>query len=204
MGAYGRAMDAQRPPAPVPDPVVPDADASYARCAAAPPATTAEVEVISAQLGRPSRGQSAVVARCAYGLPTVIRVAPRLRDGTPFPTVFWLTCPAMKSAVGRLEADHAMVGLNQRLESDEDFAAAYAAASQRYVDFRDSLGDPLPGAPSAGGMPGHVKCLHVHAGHHLATGDNVVGEWAVQAARPVDCAGPCVDVGEGGGPDGQA
>jgi len=174
------------------DPVRPEPDASYERCAAAPLAQPDEVAVISAQLGRPSRGESAVVARCAYGLPTVVRVAPHLRNGTPFPTVFWLTCPAMKSAIGTLEADHSMVGLNVRLADDEGFAADYAAASDRYVAFRDELGGPLPGNPSAGGMPGHIKCLHVHAGHHLATGDNVVGAWAVEAARPVRCDGPCV------------
>ena len=52
--------------------------------------------------------------------------------------------------------------------------------------------DVLPGNPYAGGNPKYVKCLHVHAGHHLATGDNVIGAWTVEAARPVPCSGPCV------------
>lgn len=173
--------------------MVPDLDASYERAAAAPYVDAHERAVISAQLGRPSRGASAVVHRCVYGLPTVIRVDPRLRDGTPFPTVFWQTCPALRSRIGTLEADQAMVGLNQRLEREPELAADYEAAHERYVAFRDELGEPVPGNPGAGGMPGHIKCLHVHAGHHLATGDNVVGEWTVAAARPVPCSGPCVD-----------
>jgi hypothetical protein len=180
-----------------PDAVRRDPDASYDGAAAAPAVSDRERSVISAQLGRPARGNPAIVHRCQYGLPTVVRVEPLLEDGTPFPTVFWLTCPAMRSQVGRLEADHAMVGLNERLATDEDLAADYAAASDRYVAVRDQMGGPLPRNPSAGGMPRRVKCLHVHAAHHLATGDNVVGEWTIDHATPLPCPAPCVtDDGE--------
>lgn len=123
----------------------------------------------------------------------MVRVAPKLEDGTPFPTTFWLSCPALRSAIGTLEADQSMVGLNDRLQDDGEFAGEYAAAHERYVGFRDDLGGQLEGDPGAGGMPGYVKCLHVHAAHHLATGDNVVGAWTVDAAAPVRCHGPCVD-----------
>jgi uncharacterized protein len=184
-----------RAPASSQDAVRPDPAASYAAAAAAPVAGDRELAVLSAQLGRPARGRPAVVHRCVYGLPTVARVQPRLDDGTPFPTVFWLTCPVLRSRVGRLEADHAMVGLNQRLEEEPELAAAYAAGSGRYVAFRDQLGDPLPGDPSAGGMPKYIKCLHVHAAHHLATGDNPVGAWTVEHATPAPCDGPCVPDG---------
>jgi hypothetical protein len=122
-----------------------------------------------------------------------VRVAPRLEDGTPFPTVFWLTCPLLRSAVGRLEADHVMVGMNARLAEDPDLAAAYAAGSERYVRARDTLGEPLAGDPVAGGMPDRVKCLHVHVAHHLATGDNVLGAEALDALLPLACPAPCVD-----------
>jgi uncharacterized protein len=186
------ADGAPRPVSPLPDAVRPDPDASYERALEAPRVDERDRAVVSVQLGRPARGNPAIVHTCGFGLPTVVRVDPRLDDGTPFPTTFWLTCPVMRSAVGRLEADHAMVGLNERLERGGDFAAAYAAGHDRYVAARDQLGDPLPGDPGAGGMPGHIKCLHVHAAHHLATGDNVVGEWTVEAARPVPCRGPCV------------
>lgn len=182
----------QDPPVPSRDAVRIDPAASYASAGAARTADDREVAVVSAQLGRPARGRPAVVHRCTYGLPTVVRVQPRLDDGTPFPTVFWLSCPVLRSRVGRLEAAHAMVGLNERLEEDAAFAAAYAEWSERYVAFRDQLGAPLPGDPSAGGMPKHIKCLHVHAAHHLATGDNPVGAWTVEHATPAPCSGPCV------------
>lgn len=174
------------------DAVRPDPEVSYARAAAAPVTTEFERAVVSVQLGRPARGESAVVHRCVFGLPTVVRVSPRLDDDTPFPTVFWLSCPVMRSQVGRLEAEHAMVGLNEQLQGDPELAADYGDASERYVAFRDELGSPLPGNPSAGGMPDHIKCLHVHAAHTLATGDNPVGRWTLEHATPVPCAGPCV------------
>lgn len=128
-----------------------------------------------------------------YGLPTVVRVAPRLDGGTPFPTVFWLACPLARRHVGALEADGRMGEVNARLDAEPDLAAAYRTAHERYVAFRDALGGPLPGDPGAGGMPGHVKCLHVHLAHHLATGDNPVGAWTYEEVAPMPCPGPCVD-----------
>jgi uncharacterized protein len=176
-----------------PDAVRVDPEASYRRAGSAPPVDERGRALVSAQIGRPARGSPAVVHRCEFGLPTVVRVDPRLEDGTPFPTTFWLTCPVMRSRVGTLEADHAMVGLNERLENEPGFAADYVAAHERYVAFRDELDEPLPGDPGAGGMPGHIKCLHVHAAHTLATGDNPVGAWTVEHATPAPCRGPCVD-----------
>ena len=172
------------PEGPLPDAVTPDPDASYERAASTPEVDDRERAVVSAQRGRPARGEVAVVHHCRFGLPTVVRVSPTLGDGTPFPTVFWLSCPVMRSAVGTLEADHAMVGLNERLERDDGFATAYAEAADRYVAFRDSLGESLPGDPTAGGMPHRVKCLHVHAAHTLATGDNPVGRWTLDGLAP--------------------
>lgn len=186
----------QRRHGPSADAVRPDPAASYRRAGAAAAADSDERAIISAQLGRPARGSPAVVHRCVFGLPTVVRVAPRLEDGTPFPTTFWLTCPVLRSRVGTLEADRAMVELNQRLEDDPQFAADYAASHGAYIDFRDTLDEPLPGAPGAGGMPGHIKCLHAHAAHHLATGDNPVGAWTIDRATPAPCPGPCVDADE--------
>jgi uncharacterized protein len=180
------------PPPPLQDAVRFDPDASYERAFAAPSVDEQGRAVVSAQLGRPARGDPAVVHRCGFGLPTVVRVDPRLEDGTPFPTTFWLTCPVLRSRVGTLEADHAMVGLNARLEAEPDLAATYAAAHERFVAFRDRLGGPLPGNPGAGGMPRYIKCLHVHAAHHLATGDNPIGAWTVEHATPAPCPAPCV------------
>jgi len=174
------------------DAVPRDPSASYAHAAAAPLVTDVERAVVSAQLGRPARGRSSVVHRCRFGLPTTVRVGPHLDDGTPFPTVFWLTCPVARHDVGVLEASGAMVGVNARLDDEPTFAEEYAAGHVRYVRFRDALGEPLAGDPGAGGMPAHVKCLHTHLAHHLATGDNPVGAWTFDRLAPFECPTPCV------------
>jgi hypothetical protein len=178
------------------DAVQRDPSAGYGPAFDVAPADDATVEIITAQLGRPARGRPAVMHRCGHGLPTVVRVDPRLEDGTPFPTTFWLACPLLRSAVGRMEADHEMVRLNGRLADDPAFQAAYTATAEQYVAFRDRLGEPGPpleGAPTAGGMPRRVKCLHVHLAHHLATGDNVVGAHVADTLLPMACPAPCVD-----------
>src|SRR5690606_13583560 len=72
------------------------------RLAGAAPATEAEREVVAAQLGRPPRAMIGVAHRCPCGLPDVVATAPRLSDGTPFPTFYYLTCPRATSAVGRV------------------------------------------------------------------------------------------------------
>ncbi len=188
--------DSRVPPLGTPDDAVQrDPDASYERAAQLPVVNDpVEKAVIAAQLGRPSRADSAVAHRCAHGLPTSIRVEPRLEGGTPFPTTFWLTCPLVKKHVGTLEADQVMAGFNERLGTDAEFAAGYEAAAQRYVAFRDTLGEPLPGSPRAGGAEGHIKCLHSHAGHTLATNDNVVGHETLDRVLPMPCPAPCVDL----------
>jgi uncharacterized protein len=138
------------------------------------------------------RGSVAVAARCRYGLPAVVRTAPLLPDGTPFPTLYWLACPAARVAVGRLEAAGWNAKLSERVATEPDLAAAHAAAHASYLAQRDAMA-PLPGNPGVGGLPGRVKCLHALYAHQAATGANPVGRIVSQAVDPIDCPGPCVD-----------
>lgn len=153
-----------------------------------------DIAAITAQLGRPPRGMLAVAHRCACGLPDVIETNPRLEDGTPFPTLYYLTCPRARSAVGRLEAGGVMREMTQRLHADRELAARYAAAHRDYLARRDAI-RPLPGAPGVGGMPGRVKCLHALVAHELvAPGTNPFGREALEGLPPWWESGPCVAV----------
>jgi uncharacterized protein len=156
-----------------------------------PEAGPADRRLIEAQIGRAVRGSVAVAARCRYGLPAVVRTAPLLPDGTPFPTLYWLACPAARVAVGRLEAAGWNAILSERVATDPDLAAAHAAAHTSYLAQRDAIA-PLPGAPGVGGLPGRVKCLHALYAHHAATGADPIGRIVSQAVDPIDCPGPCV------------
>ena len=132
----------------------------------------ADRAVVAEQLGRAPRAIRAVAARCPSGHPAVVQTSPRLEDGTPFPTLYYLTCPRLTSLVSTLEASGLMKEMTERLADDEELAAAYLAAHHSYLAERDAI-EPLGTDVSAGGMPGRVKCLHVHVAHALAVGPGV-------------------------------
>jgi hypothetical protein len=159
----------------------------------------ADAEVVALQLGRPPRGLQRVAHRCPCGLPDVVETAPRLADGTPFPTLYYLTCPRAVAAMSRLEAAGVMRQMQRRLAEDTTLCEAYQAAHRGYQARRAEAARaagvaPLPpGTQSAGGMPDRVKCLHALAAHELAVpGANPLGREAVARAGPWWAAGPCV------------
>jgi hypothetical protein len=146
--------------------------------------TEQDIESVSNQLGRQARDIVAIAARCVCGNPVVVQTKPRLEDGTPFPTVYYLTLPAATSAVSTLEATGLMIELQNRLTQEPELAAAYALAHQSYLDDRAQLGEveEIDGI-SAGGMPTRVKCLHSLVAHSLAKGPglNLIGDLALEA-----------------------
>ena len=155
--------------------------------------TERDLAVVSAQLGRPVRDVVGIAARCVCGLPTVVSTRPRLGDGTPFPTFYYLTHPAATSSLSELEGDHVMNEFSQLLADDPEIRAAYERAHETYLAAREAVGvvDEIAGI-SAGGMPTRVKCLHALAGHSLAVGPGVnpIGDLALERATwsPNVCA----------------
>lgn len=154
--------------------------------------------VVRAQLGRTPRGVVSVAHRCPCGRPDVVLTRPRLPDGTPFPTLFYATCPRLTAALSTLESTGIMRTMTQRLAIDEALAAAYQRAHEAYVARREALEQvPELAGISAGGMPHRVKCLHVLAAHALGAGpgENPLGD-EVLAALPPWWQPPC-DIGPG-------
>ncbi len=159
--------------------------------------------VIAAQLGRPPRGLVGVAHRCPCGLPDVAETAPRLPDGSPFPTLYYLTCPWAAAAVSKLEATGMMRDMTARL-ADGALRHRYEAAHRDYLARREAAAraagvEPLPpGTQSAGGMPERVKCLHALVAHELAAesvnqgGVNPFGREALDAVGAWWLPGPCV------------
>ncbi|MEV8266054.1 DUF501 domain-containing protein [Microbacterium sp. NPDC076911] len=165
------------------------------------PVSDADLAVLREQLGRPARGVIGVAARCVCGNPTVVATVPRLPDGTPFPTFYYLTHPGATIAMSKLEADHQMNVFAEELAEDEALRAAYQRAHEAYLADRAQYGEvaEIEGI-SAGGMPTRVKCLHALAGHALAAGPGVnpVGDRALEMSiwSPERCV--CADPGNGG------
>jgi hypothetical protein len=131
----------------------------------------------------------------------VVETKPRLADGTPFPTLYYLTCPRAVASCSRLESLGVMREMSAQLESDPQLAAQYRAAHHDYLARRAAIETvPEIDGISAGGMPGRVKCLHALLAHTLAAGPGVnpLGDRARQLVEPWWTAGPCVAAGSTG------
>ena len=158
----------------------------------APDVDETDLAAVTAQLGRPPRGVLGVAHRCPCGRPSVVRTAPRLPDGTPFPTLYYLTCSRLAARIGTLESEGRMRELTERLAAEPELAAAYQRAHEAYLAERDAI-EPLGTGVSAGGMPDRVKCLHVHVAHALAAGPGVnpVGDEVLAELGEWWHSGPC-------------
>lgn len=124
----------------------------------------------------------------------VIKSHPRLEDGSPFPTLFWLTCPVLSKRASALESTGWMTSLNERLTAGSTLRQRLAAAIASYRAERDRL-EPIDDRGSVpGGGPDRVKCVHAHLAHELAFGDGPVGSLAIADAGWPDCREPCFKV----------
>ncbi|MRX45497.1 DUF501 domain-containing protein [Agromyces kandeliae] len=162
------------------------------------PVSDRDLRIVSAQLGRPARDVVGIAARCVCGAPTVVSTRPRLSDGTPFPTFYYLTHPVATAAMSFLEAAQLMVEFTDLLARDEDVRAAYRAAHEQYLSDRAMFGvvEEIAGV-SAGGMPTRVKCLHALAGQALAAGPGVnpIGDLALERSTWSPDVCRCPDYG---------
>lgn len=150
--------------------------------------------IVETQLGRPLRGQWRVARRCHLGVPMVVENHPVLDDGSPFPTLFWLTCPLLIKRASKLEGAGRMRALNETLVTSADLRSRLEEALSRYRQRRDARAVvPDAGAPPGGG-PERVKCLHAHLAHELADPPNPVGALALAQAGWPDCRVACVAV----------
>lgn len=166
-----------------------------------------DIRIVSAQLGRQARDVVGIPARCVCGAPTVVATAPRLSDGTPFPTFYYLSHPVATAAMSFLEAAQLMVECTELLEREPEIAAEYARAHRDYLADRESFGVvPEIAGISAGGMPTRVKCLHALAAHALAAGPgaNPIGDLALERSPWSPDVCQCPDYGVEPDPAGEA
>jgi hypothetical protein len=177
--------------------------------------TPADEAVVADQLQRRPRGLVGVAYRCPAGHPGVVATLPRLPDGTPFPTTFYLTCPRAVAACSTLEASGLMVELTERVAHEPELSAGYAAAHRAYLAAREEIASDSVGVVgeiadvSAGGMPTRVKCLHALLGHALAAGPGVnpIGDLTLElisARWPFPCRDSDDQPRRGGSDDGGA
>ena len=129
--------------------------------------------------------------RCPHGAPAVVRQAGYLEDGEPFPTTFYLTCPAAVARLGALE-DAGGVDRYQRLVvTDAAAAESYAWGTARQRELRSAAPSMRDGGRSLtlgiGGTErdGAIKCLHAHAAFALAEPSYDLGRRMLDEAAPL-------------------
>ncbi|HET6498971.1 MAG TPA: DUF501 domain-containing protein [Coriobacteriia bacterium] len=154
--------------------------------------------VVTAQLGRAPRGKWWVETTCRFGFPQVIGTPPALRDGTPFPTLFWLTCPWLVASVGAAESGGATGVWASRLAADASISRRLRDSDERYRARRAREGggaDPCAPVGIAGQRdPAATKCLHAHVAAALAGIDDPIGVETLGGSGP-DCAeGRCASL----------
>ena len=131
------------------------------------PPTDEQLAIVAEQLGRTPRGVLAIAYTTPDNQPAVVKTAPKLDDGTPFPTLYYLTDPRLCAEASRQESAGVMKTMTARLAEDAELAAAYRRAHESYLAERDAI-ESLGTDFSGGGMPDRVKCLHVVIAHALA------------------------------------
>lgn len=131
--------------------------------------TEAQLAAVAKQLGREPRGVVEISYTTPDGAPAVVKTVPRLEDGTPFPTLYYLTEPRLTAEASRLEVAHVMKWMQERLATDAELQDDYLKAHEHFLAERNKMED-LGTDFSGGGMPDRVKCLHVLIAYALAEG----------------------------------
>jgi uncharacterized protein len=156
--------------------------------------------VVAAQIGREPRAFRRVAVRCPFGSPAVTEQEPYDRDGNPFPTTYYLTCPHLVAAVSRLEAAGGVERWSQAVAADRELAASLERADADQRELRHGLAagrDGFDGGASlalgVGGAArrGSLKCLHAHVAYALARPGYDLGERILDELRPLWPADRC-------------
>ena len=129
--------------------------------------------------------------RCPHGAPAVVRQAGYLDDGEPFPTTFYLTCPAAVARLGALEDAGGVERYQRLVVADAAAAESYAWGTARQRELRSPAPSMRDGGRSLtlgiGGTErdGAVKCLHAHAAFALAEPSYDLGRRMLDEAAPL-------------------
>jgi uncharacterized protein len=149
---------------------------------------------VAAQLGREPRAIHAVGHRCPCGNPDVVTTEPRLPNGTPFPTTYYMTCPQLVAAIARIEAAGGVERWSRAAQEDSELADSLRRATEEQRALRAELAGGRRGRDEGASLrlgiggsasPGHLKCLHAHAAYALARPGYALGERILAEIEPL-------------------
>lgn len=137
--------------------------------------TQADVQCVREQLQRHVKDILGVVVRCRYGRPQVVANRPLLWDGKAvdalpdeeldpkrvgvFPTLFWLTCPHLNRAIGRLESRGWVDRVKQEIAGDPAERQELEAAHRETAAIRRQLVSETTLQRLKDTLPGHYRVL---------------------------------------------
>jgi len=111
----------------------------------------------------------------------VTEQAPFDDNGEPFPTTFYVTCPALVAAISRLESAGGVERWTRAAHEDPELAASLASAHAEQRRLRPELPSGVAGATRTGSL----KCLHAHAAFALARPGYELGRRIVSEVEPL-------------------
>lgn len=142
-----------------------------------------------------------VVCECVYGMPLVVDAPCSTLMETP--TLYWLTCPKLRSCVGMLEGQGYTRLINLRLGKDDTMRAQLENRCRQIVETRRSMAGRSPeGVPESllcsgidgGRDPMYIKCLHAHLADYMAGHDNPIGAMVAGSVGEIKCSDKCSDI----------
>ncbi len=149
---------------------------------------------VAKQIGRIPRVFRTVKVRCPHGFPSVVECEPEL-DGSPFPTLYWLTCPFLRKRISHLEANGMIREIETMLRNDQELRRRYEIAHLVVIELRERLirnrdiKEKLRQVGSGGIKDfATVKCLHVHVADYLSGVDNPVGQFVLTKIQEPYCS----------------
>jgi hypothetical protein len=157
---------------------------------------TNEKQTVEIQLNRKVRSNINVVAKCHFDLPVVVDVPKNLDDGTPFPTMYWLTCPMYVKKVSTLESNGMVKDLDKQLVDNKKLNKLWRKRQKSYENERNkkykNLSNTISPIGGVGGTTKSIKCLHSHLADELVSGENVIGKVVLESVGGCNCIEPCV------------
>jgi hypothetical protein len=153
-----------------------------------------DTEVVERQLGRKPRAFRRVVVRCPFGLPAVTEQEPYDREGEPFPTTYYVTCPQLVAAIARIEATGGVERWGRAVQADPELAVSLEQATEEQRALRVALADGRTGRDAGASLhlgiggsasPAHLKCLHAHAAFALARPGYALGDHILAEIEPL-------------------
>ena len=124
---------------------------------------TNEKQTVEIQLDRKIRSNIDVVVKCHFDLPVVVDVPKNLDDGTPFPTMYWLTCPMYVKKVSTLESNGMVKDLDNQLVNNKKLNKLWRKRQKSYESERNkkykSLSNTVSPIGGVGGTTKSIKCF---------------------------------------------